>query len=114
MLPLCWKIYETGYSFREATDPSKYDNVKEYFSDGAGANLPWVEMIGSSKAAYRAYFFVVPFAVACLYAALKLSLPKPRSLGWSQRLSVLMGFHFKLPLSGCGFLPTSLTVQDLV
>merc|ERR1719221_1729396 len=71
MFPMCWKIYETGYHFREASDPSRYDDMKEYFET---SDLPFVADVDSPKIAYRVYFFVVPFVIGCWVVALKLVL----------------------------------------
>jgi len=115
VFPIAWKIYETGYEFREASDPSRYDDMKEYFSE---STLPFVEEIDSAKHSIRVYFFVVPFVVCCGVAVVKLLLQKRgrgKSSPWTRKLRPLLNHPLKLPhcLARLG-LPYAVTVLDIV
>jgi hypothetical protein len=115
VFPIAWKIYETGYEFREASDPSRYDDMKEYFSE---STLPFVEEIDSAKHSIRVYFFVVPFVVCCGIAVVKLLLQKQgrgKYSPWTRKLRPLLNHPLKLPhcLARLG-LPYAVTVLDIV
>ena len=63
----CWKIYETSYAFREAEDPSKYDNVVNWFE----TKKPYMtHMVGGGKQSMRVYTFVLPFVASAFFALL--------------------------------------------
>jgi len=64
-----WKILDTSYLFRESSDPSMYDEVKDYFKEHP--EYPFTEAIDSTKVMYRINFMIMPFCLSFLFIALK-------------------------------------------
>ena len=63
----CWKVYETSHAFREAADPSIYDDVKAWFE--ADGDTKWLtDKVGGPKVAMRVYTFIFPFWGTFLFA----------------------------------------------
>jgi len=64
-----WKVIDTSYLFREKSDPSMYDDVKNYFKEHP--EYPFSGSIDSMKVMYRINFFIMPFCLSFLFIALK-------------------------------------------
>ena len=58
----CWKLHETSHAFREAEDPSQYDDWKAWFEE---VNPPLADQLGGAKQALRVYTFILPFMEVC-------------------------------------------------
>ena len=61
----CWKVYETSHAFREADEPSQYDDVKAFFK---ASNPPLSDKVGGAKEAMRLYTFILPFWASFFFA----------------------------------------------
>lgn len=63
----CWKLHETSHAFREAEDPSQYDDWKAWFEE---VNPPLADQLGGAKQALRVYTFILPFIGSLFFAFL--------------------------------------------
>lgn len=52
------RLDETSHAFREADDPSQYDDMKAFFE---ASNPPLSDKVGGGKEAMRLYTFILPF-----------------------------------------------------
>ena len=52
------RLDETSHAFREADDPSQYDNMKAFFK---ASNPPLSNKVGGAKQTIRLYTFILPF-----------------------------------------------------